>query len=287
MTVEQQHLARQLWLVIEPIHALTYFGNRTQQAAEALGLRGFWMSYFACRAAPMGSVSAATVSATFFNFNPQRVARAIPDAWSYASPEHLISARFEAVNRTATDVFGSDPEVSTDLLELISAAAQSADFDGRPLAAANAVIDVSRESPFIQLWQATTVLRESRGDGHIAALIDADLTGAEALALFSACGGPPLALFEASRGWSHEELVQAQQHLADRRLMTTSGIPTDDGLSLHNHIEAATDRLARAPIDALGPQQVARLIELTDALTRKITESRLIPYPNPIGLPRN
>ena len=69
--------------------------------------------------------------------------------------------------------------------------------------------------------------------------------------------------------------------------MTTSGIPTDDGLSLHNHIEAATDRLARAPIDALGPQQVARLIELTDALTRKITESRLIPYPNPIGLPRN
>ncbi|MFA7266549.1 MAG: hypothetical protein WC054_09585 [Candidatus Nanopelagicales bacterium] len=286
MTTDAHDLARQLWHTIEPIHALTYFGNRTQEACEALGMRGFWMSYFACRAAPMGAVSAPTVAATFFNFNPVRVARAIPGAWGFASPEQVLTARFEAVGRTASDVLGPHPDVPDELLHLAATAAEGAACAGRPLAAANAAVDATGESAFVQLWQATTVLRESRGDGHIAALVDAELNGIEALVLFSACGGPPLPLFEASRGWSSEDFTRAQHGLMDRGILAADGTPSAEGKALHTHIEATTDRLASGPVLTLGSQRTVRFIELAQDLTDQIAASSLIPYPNPIGLPR-
>ena len=79
-------LSRVIWHQLECINAVTYFSPECREAPVGLGLRGFWMGYFACRAAPLGPVGAPVVEATFFNFHPARVHRAIPDAWNSARP---------------------------------------------------------------------------------------------------------------------------------------------------------------------------------------------------------
>ena len=74
----QPVVARELWHRLEVVNAVTYFSPESRDAAERIGLKGFWMGYFAFRAAPMGPVTPGVVEATFFNFHPERVRRAIP-----------------------------------------------------------------------------------------------------------------------------------------------------------------------------------------------------------------
>ena len=76
------HLARRLWATLEPLHDVVYFAGGVRPTGIALGLRGFWMTYFAFRAAPLGPVAAAPVIASFGGFHPAMVAKALPDAWS-------------------------------------------------------------------------------------------------------------------------------------------------------------------------------------------------------------
>src|SRR5438552_19203660 len=88
--------ARSVWQYGEPVHAIIYYAPETRAATDALGLKGGWMSYFGCRAAPLGAATAPLVSALFYNFHPKMVARAIPDAWGYATPAALVEARLAA-----------------------------------------------------------------------------------------------------------------------------------------------------------------------------------------------
>jgi hypothetical protein len=80
------HPARRLWLVGEPVHALTYFAQAAFDAWAAAGITGFWRGYFATRAAPFGEVGPEVVTASFYNFAPAMVARALPSVWALASP---------------------------------------------------------------------------------------------------------------------------------------------------------------------------------------------------------
>src|SRR5215207_6708238 len=99
-------VARRAWQRIEPLHAVTYFSPETRAATDALGLKGGWMSYFGCRAAQLGAVPAAVVTAIFHGFHPDMVARAIPDAWAYASPDQLLAARLAAVDHAYRRLLG-------------------------------------------------------------------------------------------------------------------------------------------------------------------------------------
>src|SRR5262245_66460441 len=90
------HVARQMWRVLERYHAMIYFAPEAREAFTAAGLKGYWMGYFASRAAALGSVPANVVAATFYNFHPHMVARAIPDAWSFSSPERILAARYQS-----------------------------------------------------------------------------------------------------------------------------------------------------------------------------------------------
>src|SRR5271170_5044583 len=85
--------ARELWKVFEPVHAVTYFAPECVESNRALGLKGFWMGYFASRAAPLGPVGPGPVAAAFFGFQPSMVARALPDAWGFATPDAVLAAR--------------------------------------------------------------------------------------------------------------------------------------------------------------------------------------------------
>ena len=157
------HVSRRMWRALEPYHAVVFFIPETREQTDALGLKGGWMSYFACRAAPLGAVRAEVVAALFYVFHPDMVSRAIPDAWSLASPEALVEARLAAVDQGLRRLLG--PAIESDGISqaaaLAATAAEATTTTGRPLAAANAALPWPRE-PHLRLWQATTILREAR-----------------------------------------------------------------------------------------------------------------------------
>jgi hypothetical protein len=98
--------ARTAWTVFEPYHAMIYFAPEARTAYAAIGLKGYWMGYFASRSAPLGAASAPLVTATFFNFHPRMVARAIPDAWHFSSPERVLETRFKAADQALRRLLG-------------------------------------------------------------------------------------------------------------------------------------------------------------------------------------
>ena len=131
---------------------------------------------------------------------------------------------------------------------------------GRPLAAANADLPWPGE-PHLVLWQAITILREQRGDGHVAALLTAGLDPCEALVSFAAIGAAPTETF-ASRGWTQDEWDAARDRLAARGWIDADGIATAKGRDGRDAIERRTDELAGRPWRVLGEEQAARLADL-------------------------
>jgi hypothetical protein len=280
-------LADRLWRVQEPIHAVTYFMPEAIEESTAAGLKGFWMTYFAFRAAPLGAVPASVVQSTFFNFHRSRVERAIPDAWGFASVDAVLTARRVAAGRSLRRIcerFGVLTEASSlaEALDLLANAAVAADCSGRPLAAANRVMPVP-EDGFEALWQRVTALREYRGDGHIACLVCAGLDGPEALVMHAASGVVQAEILQTSRNWPLEEWRAAEKRLAARGLFR-DGSATPAGLALRSEIEAHTNELAAAPYAALGESACRRLIELLLPLAKALASSGELPSVNPVGL---
>ncbi len=218
-----------MWKTLEPYHAITYFTPDTRRETDALGLRGGWMSYFGCRAAPLGPVGPSLVAAVFYNFHPAMVARALPDAWSFASPEQLLAARLRAVDSAVRRLF---PDASLRrTAEVARRAAELAPVAGRPIAAANAALEWPDE-PHLVLWQATTILRESRGDGHVAALVGAGLSPCQACVTISAAGGPSKEVYQVNRRWSDDDWAAASDDLRSRGLLDAAGALTVAGREL-------------------------------------------------------
>jgi hypothetical protein len=279
-------VARRMWVRFEPYHDATYFTPESRAAADAVGAKGGWMGYFAMRAAPLGAVPPELVISTFYNFHPAMVRRAIPDAWGIAEPDVFLAARLAGVDGALRRLLGPDvvdgPELA-EAAELAGRAADAATTVGRPLAAANALVSTS-DTPHLALWQAATTLRESRGDGHVAVLVTADLGPCETLVLFAAQHGMDPAYLRAARGWSEQEWQEATARLADRGLVTATGGITDAGTELRTWVEARTDEAAAAPWRALGLERSDRLAELMTPITARIAERNEAVRTNPMGL---
>jgi hypothetical protein len=260
---------------IDPLHSQLYFAPEHDEQFSAVGLRPGRMSYFAGRAAPMGAVGAGVVTATFYNVSPSLVAHMIPRAWTLASPEQVLAARLDAARGSLTRLLGEDvagsPEVA-ELAVLLREACADLTAEGRPLFAAHADLPWPDE-PLLAMWHGATLLREHRGDGHIAVLLHAGLTGLEALITHTATGrGFTEPAARATRGWSEEEWAAGCAALTDRGLLDDDGL-TEDGNDLRGHIEVQTDALAADPWLSLGPQRTARVIELGKGLSRRLVEN--------------
>jgi hypothetical protein len=279
--------ARALWQLTEPYHAVAYFAPEVVEAEAQLGLKGFWMGYFSGRAAPMGAVGPATVVATFFNFAPWMVERALPDAWARAPAEAVLATRFDGMDRALRNLLG--PLVTSGSLReaavLARAAADACAIEGRPLAAAWSGVE-GPDDPHLALWLALTVLREHRGDGHVSALVRAGLDGCEVHPLLVAAGGSTRAMQQRARGWTDDDWDAAVGRLVDRGWLDRDGNLTTTGRDGRDAVEAVTDRLAAAPWESLGRSGLDRFTEAMARLSRAIGGHDLIPYPNPMGLPR-
>lgn len=259
---------------LNALHSAVYFSPEFDAEMDGLGLpreSGEYFTaagYFAARSAAMGAVGPGAVTAAFFNFSPTLIARHIPAAWAVAAPEQLLAARLRAVDTLLRRLLGDAVCASPEMAEaagLAGRAAAGCVRAGRPLSAAEADQPVAF-APHLALWQAATVLREHRGDGHTALLTHAGLDGLEALVSHTVSGrGFTPAFARATRGWSEEEWSAAVERLRDRGLVDAAGELTESGAALRAELEHETDRLAAAPYDHLGAAGVERLTELAGA----------------------
>ncbi|HET6710752.1 SCO6745 family protein [Amycolatopsis sp.] len=263
----------------DSLHAFVYFVPEVDAALTGAGLRPGRMPYFAGRAAAMGAVGADVVAATFYNFNPEVVARVIPRAWTLATPEQVLAARLDGTDRALTRLLGDhvkSDEVA-EAAELAREASAGCTGEGRPLYAAHAGLAWPAE-PHLVLWHAVTLLREHRGDGHIAALVLEGLGGLEALVTHGATGrGFVTAAAKLTRGWSDEQWAAAESRLKDRGILDAEGVLTEAGIAVRDRLEAATEAAARGPWEHLGAEKTARLEELCRGLSRRIVEAGAFP----------
>jgi hypothetical protein len=244
------------------------------------------MGYFASRAAPLGAASPGLVTAVFFNFHPAMVARALPDAWALASPEDVLAAQLAAADaalrRLIPEHVGS--AALAEAAALAREAAEAPPLAGRPLFAALRCLPWP-EQPHLVLWHASTLLREHRGDGHVAVLTAAGLDGCEAHVTQAATGAVPRETLQSNRKWSDEEWAAAEDRLRQRGWLDADGRLTETGRAGRADIEARTDVLAEIPWRTLGPERSERLLELLAPLARAISDAGGVPVPNPVGVP--
>jgi hypothetical protein len=254
--------ARTLWLYLETLNAVAYFTDECRSAPAAMGLKGFWMGYFGCRAAPLGAVPPAVVEATFYNFHPDRVRRAIPDAWSLCPPADIVRSRSAAAASAIRRLLGPvADELATEITPTL------------------------RDDPVEALWQAATTVREHRGDGHVALLVGAGLDGCEVHVVQSGGKSIDPGVFQASRGWSADDWQAAVERLASRGLVDAGGTLTTHGCEVVDELERRTDELAGRPLEAVGADRVEHLIRTLGPASVRIAASGEINYPNPMGLP--
>ncbi len=284
-----------MWVRLESVPAVTYFARSSRRALRAAGLPGFWSGYFAGRAAPLGRVGPGPVSAAFFNFHPDMVAAAVPACWEVADPVTLTIVRAEAAAAALAALGVSAVSHLTGALPSLRIASSRCTGGGRVMAGANralwpdlgpaldrrgAALDVA------EAWQACTTLREHRGDGHVAALVAEGLGGRAAHLLAAARSGTPVDVLRDNRGWSAPEWEWAAHGLADRGLIREDGTVTGEGLALHRSLEATTDHLAEDAFASFEDAEVNALLAALEPPARVIQASGLLPFPNPMGLPR-
>lgn len=283
MSGHDADFARQVWQRMEAIHAVTYFAPECIAANKAVGLRGFWMGYFASRAAPLGPVGAGVVEATFYNFHPSMVRRAIPDAWTFASPDGILASRRTAAAAALRAACPGVDDQAADLADRLHVAIATGVASGRPLFAANRDVDSSPD-PVERLWQACTTLREHRGDGHVSVLTSSRIDGCEAHVLFAAARSAPVETHRDNRGWSADDWSAATDRLRGRGLVDGAGV-TADGAALHDRVERTTDELAETAYGALSSTDREQVMQGLDRIAFDLHAADIIPFPNPMGLP--
>ena len=282
-------LARKTWRTLEPIHGLIYFAPEASEEYEALGLPPAMGGYFASRAAAMGPVPAEVVIATFFNFHPPFVRETIPSAWSIASPAAILEARYRAAARALRARLGDEVASSAEVEEAAVLARRAAEAatawpEGRPLFAGHASL-AWPDDPLLVLWHAQTLLREFRGDGHIAAMAAEGVGGVEALILHGATGDVPPATLRSSRRWPKDEWAAGEERLRSRGWLDGSGGLTDAGRTHRQWVEDRTDELAAPAYEVLGPEGCERLRALGRPLSKAIVSGGAFGFADPVASP--
>jgi len=243
------------------------------------------MGYFAARSAPFGLVPPEVVTAAFYNFTAERVAKSLLSAWEVSSPEEALRARLDSAVEALRRYGVTDDEAAA-AAELAEKAARGAKVDGRPLFAANVALEWP-DDPVARLWHAVTLLREHRGDGHIAVLVTLGVSGRESNVLHAAAGKVPTEMIMRSRDYDEEQWERYSGQLADRGLLDSGGALTDAGRDLKQRIEDSTDQLALSGLDSLDDDEVEKLFGALTPITRKVVAAGDVPAATPMGLGRD
>jgi hypothetical protein len=266
--------ARGLRDAIEPIATICFWSEPAYDAYAACGL-DFLAGYVWGRASVLGEPEGTVAAAAFGVFEPGLIVSLYDAGREACSLADVRAAKESGAVAALRQVLG-DTDVAS-AVALLRRVGDAADSTGRPLHAGLRALPWP-EHPLGQLWHACALLREHRGDGHLAACVAAGLTGLQANLLTEARVGWEPTAYTGSRGWSPEAMQEAADELVSRGLLSDGGL-TDAGTALRDDIEATTDRLVQPAIDAAGdelPDVVAQL----DAWSQQITEAGWFP-PDP------
>ncbi|MFF8442061.1 hypothetical protein ACF07U_14395 [Streptomyces californicus] len=282
MTTLPARAERRCHNAVNPLHSCIFFSPDLGAEMGRIGIEDPSAAYFATRAAAFGPVGAGAVTATFHNFNPELVARHVPAVWETASPDTVLGARLRAADTTLRRLLGEEAVASDAMAEaarLALRATEACTPHARPLYAAHADLPVPEE-PHLAFWHAATLLREHRGDAHLAALLAAGLDPLESLVSHTATGkGMAIRWILSSRGWRRADWEAACERLRERGLLEAGEQPvlTEAGTALRAEIEEATDRMDVAPYAHLGADGVERLTELARGFLRTATAAGAFP----------
>lgn len=267
--------SRALAAALEPVVGSVYFAPEAHDAYVVLGFgpsRGrarddawaeaHWghvllpdgVAYFASRGGILGQVRGEVVAAAFGVFNPAVVVAAIDQAWLIADADAVVAARTRGAVAQLERILGPEPEGITRVTEMLARAVAPLDMAGRPMFAGLSALPMPDEAVG-RMWRLGDMLREHRGDAHIAAAAAAGFDGCQLQVLTERCAGMPPRSYAAGRGWDPSQLSAAEQRL-QRRGLLDDGRPTEEGLAEREALEAETDRLGASAVDALGDDVV-------------------------------
>jgi hypothetical protein len=265
--------ARRMYELLEPVCLVTYFADEFNEEMAALGHRTYWDGYFASRAAPLGRVPAEVVHAAFYSFAEGEAARHIPSAWETIPPAASIAARMRGSTASLRRILGDELAGSPGLAraaDLTTKAATSAPTNGRVMYAGMRTLPIPGD-PVARLWHCATMLREHRGDGHIAALVGSRIGGTEAHVLSAIdMGIRPPESFGRIHHLPKKRLAEVMDGLRERGLVDADGQFTDAGRETKQRIEALTDELAAPPYDALSPAELDELTTELEPISAKL-----------------
>src|SRR6478609_5096950 len=260
-------MARRMFELVEPIGVIPYSADEPNEAMFALGFTNYWDTYFAGRAAPLGLVPAEVVDALFYNFAPGEVARHIPKVWQTTTPEVAIAARQVGCVNALRRILGDHVEFApfARATELLVKAATSAPIEGRPMYAALRALPIPDEV-VARLFHAASLLREHRGDGHIAALMTEGIGRLEAHVLLALDMDMPAEKFGRIHHLPAAQIGAVVDGMRDRGLIADDGWLSGPGRAVKQRVEALPGRLAANPYESLEPHELEELVASLEPL---------------------
>jgi hypothetical protein len=278
--------ARRVWDVLEPIAANVYFAPEVHGALEKLGFGGGNVgsngihypdgpAYFISRGAPLGErASGDLIAAAFGVFKRDMVRMVVDFGWSIADREAVLAARQQGAVASLRRMLGDPAELgwATDVLRRMIDAGP---FEGRHLSSGLLSLGIPDDDAMAAFWRVGDIVREHRGDSHIAAWIAADLDACEIGVLTDPWRGQPLLTWVRSRAWTDDELAAACDRLRSRGLLAGDAL-TDAGFQLREDIETATDRQERRMVEAMGDDG-DRFFALLDGWAQSVVDQNGYP----------
>jgi len=259
------------------LHAPAYRSRELRGRLAEVGVPEAMAAYLAQRSAPLGPASPQLVAATFYGFSPAAIAAHLPAVWERVSPAEVLALTFDAMRELLGRLIGDRLATVEELAGLLGPVADAHPTAGRPLAAAWSSVPRPGE-PLLDLWLATSVIRESRGDGHVALLVAEGIGPIESHLVTQGDHPARRPMLEAMRGWTADELDTAAAGLRARGLLDADGGRTDEARALRRHIERRTDELSAEAWTAAGPSTVIRIADLaTELLPPVLTSGTLLP----------
>lgn len=258
---ELSYRSRRLRDLTEPLAASVYFAPECHSNYEKLGFgpspgtfNGVagpnFEAYFVSRGACLGQVPGEVITAAFGVFNPEFVVPTVASGWSKAGPDALLRARLDGQRAQLARLLGESPAGCARATELYLRAADALSLSGRALFSGLRAIGLAGD-PVGDLWRAADMVREGRGDSHIAAWLANGLDPVEVSVLTELWWGLPHKSYARTRGWTDEHLDAAAERLRSDGYLA-NGALTEAGRELRRKIESDTDRQDEPMVRALG-----------------------------------
>lgn len=263
--------ARRLRDALEPIATQGWWSRPAGERLVALGV-DFFPGYVWGRAAALGTPAPAVVAATFGVFEPAFIGAVYSAGAAAVGRDDILSARAEGASESVASI--ADPDECARIADPLLDAIWELDGLGRPLFSALRDLPVP-PSPAGRLWRAAELVREHRGDGHLAAVVASGLTAVQANVLTERWLGFALGEYSATRGYGRELLDQALVALGQCGWFDGDEL-TDAGRAARDEIESSTDASQAPLVDALDDHLDA-LTAQAASVSARLVDARSFP----------